>query len=66
MTFDCGDNSCRYAPKPRGGMRTNGGCRCDSCPMCGQHLRFGREHREWCSDKTWRSPWQRIAEKEGT
>lgn len=25
--LDCGDNSCMYAPK-RGGMRTNGGCRC--------------------------------------
>lgn len=24
---DCGDNSCRFAAK-RGGMRTNGGCRC--------------------------------------
>ena len=24
---DCGDNSCRFAPK-KGGMRTNGGCRC--------------------------------------
>ena len=27
--FDCGDNSCRFARKDkRGGMRTNGGCRC--------------------------------------
>ncbi len=27
--LDCGDNSCRYAPKEnKGGMRTNGGCRC--------------------------------------
>ena len=26
--MDCGDNSCRYAPRPRTGMRTNGGCRC--------------------------------------
>ncbi len=25
--LDCGDNSCAYAVK-RGGMRTNGGCRC--------------------------------------
>lgn len=24
---DCGDNSCRFAIK-KGGMRTNGGCRC--------------------------------------
>lgn len=26
-TMDCGDNSCAFAT-PRGGMRTNGGCRC--------------------------------------
>lgn len=26
---DCGDSACRYAPSPRRGMRTNGGCRCD-------------------------------------
>jgi len=25
--LDCGDNSCRFA-RQRGGMRTNGGCRC--------------------------------------
>jgi hypothetical protein len=25
--LDCGDNSCLFAPK-KGGMRTNGGCRC--------------------------------------
>lgn len=25
---DCGDNSCHFLPRPRGGMRTNGGCRC--------------------------------------
>ena len=25
--LDCGDNSCRFALK-KGGMRTNGGCRC--------------------------------------
>ncbi len=25
--IDCGDNSCRFARK-KGGMRTNGGCRC--------------------------------------
>ena len=27
MGIDCGDNSCRFATN-RGGMRTNGGCRC--------------------------------------
>ena len=25
--LDCGDNSCRFATN-KGGMRTNGGCRC--------------------------------------
>lgn len=28
LGLDCGDNSCMFAEK-RGGMRTNGGCRCD-------------------------------------
>ena len=27
LNMDCGDNSCNYAKK-KGGMRTNGGCRC--------------------------------------
>ena len=27
VDIDCGDNSCRFATN-RGGMRTNGGCRC--------------------------------------
>lgn len=27
VDWDCGDNSCRFAKK-KGGMRTNGGCRC--------------------------------------
>ncbi len=25
---DCGDNSCRFGGEGKGGMRTNGGCRC--------------------------------------
>lgn len=25
---DCGDNSCLFGGRGRGGMRTNGGCRC--------------------------------------
>lgn len=29
MEIDCGDNSCLFATK-KGGMRTNGGCRCFS------------------------------------
>lgn len=27
MALDCGDNSCEFAVN-KGGMRTNGGCRC--------------------------------------
>ncbi len=27
VDWDCGDNSCQFA-KQKGGMRTNGGCRC--------------------------------------
>ncbi len=27
MQIDCGDNSCSFT-KEKGGMRTNGGCRC--------------------------------------
>lgn len=27
VILDCGDNSCYFAPR-KGGMRTNGGCRC--------------------------------------
>lgn len=25
---DCGDNSCLFGGRGKGGMRTNGGCRC--------------------------------------
>ncbi len=28
--LDCGDNSCRFMEMGKGGMRTNGGCRCIS------------------------------------
>lgn len=49
---DCGDNSCRYATQ-RGGMRTNGGCRCDQCPSCGAPIRTTRPHRAWCPTPKW-------------
>ena len=26
--LDCGDNSCLFGGRSKGGMRTNGGCRC--------------------------------------
>lgn len=52
---DCGDNSCLYA-KNKGGMRTNGGCRCDQCPDCGVPIRPNaphRKHRAWCPQPNW-------------
>lgn len=55
---DCGDNSCRYATR-KGGMRTNGGCRCDECRSCGAHLRRWRTHLPKCKTPEWESPWQR-------
>jgi hypothetical protein len=61
--LDCGDSGCKYA-KRRGGMRTNGGCRCDECPYCGVHLSgiIPRAHRSWC---TWLPRLRNIAEKSG-
>ena len=35
--IDCGDNSCRFALR-KGGMRTNGGCRCIDRPMVAASL----------------------------
>jgi hypothetical protein len=58
---DCMDNSCTYAKKD-GGMRTNGGCRCDKCPTCGAFIRPGRPHRGWCSASDWIPPHLRIVE----
>jgi hypothetical protein len=52
---DCGDNSCLYATR-KGGMRTNGGCRCDACPLCGAHIRPKvpwSKHRAWCGQPEW-------------
>ena len=53
-TPDCGDNSCLYAVN-RGGMRTNGGCRCDSCEACGRSIRPTRPvgHHAWCPTPEW-------------
>jgi len=61
---DCGDNSCLYA-KNKGGMRTNGGCRCDECPACGGHIRPTRpvRHRPWCPQPSWLPPHHRPEEK---
>ena len=52
---DCGDNSCRYAPRPLKGMRTNGRCRCDDCIECGASLRSSgpQKHKVWCSRPRW-------------
>jgi len=51
---DCGDNSCLYA-KNKGGMRTNGGCRCDDCPQCGAAIRprLPQNHHPWCPHQDW-------------
>lgn len=51
---DCGDTSCLYA-EDRTGMRTNGGCRCDSCDACGRPIRPARPvgHRAWCPTPEW-------------
>jgi hypothetical protein len=35
--LDCGDNSCRYATT-KGGMRTNGGCRCTRSTVMAQYV----------------------------
>lgn len=56
-TSDCGDNSCRYRDRTKpGGMRTNGRCRCDDCPVCGACIRPGRPdgHRSWCTTPQWK------------
>lgn len=33
MKLDCGDNSCYFMENGKGGMRTNGGCRCFNDPL---------------------------------
>ena len=35
LDLDCGDNSCLFA-EHKGGMRTNGGCRCDLAAAVGR------------------------------
>lgn len=59
LGMDCGDSGCRYAVN-RGGMRTNGGCRCDLCPSCDSHVRL-RGHRPWCN---WHARVRHIEELE--
>jgi hypothetical protein len=44
LNLDCGDNSCRFARK-RGGMRTNGGCRCIESRKPGAVSRIAAAHR---------------------
>jgi hypothetical protein len=38
--LDCGDNSCTSPIRQRGGMRTNGGCRCDPLAVALLHVRL--------------------------
>jgi hypothetical protein len=63
-TPDCGDNSCKYAPR-KGGMRTNHGCRCDDCPTCGGAVRPGRlvGHYGWCPRQSWVPDHHRAAKQ---
>jgi hypothetical protein len=40
---DCGDNSCMFGGRGKGGMRTNGGCRClKSAPKQTTRIYFER------------------------
>jgi hypothetical protein len=55
---DCGDNSCMYRDRSKpSGMRTNGGCRCDECPACGEFYRRWMpskpQHHAWCRQPGW-------------
>jgi hypothetical protein len=52
---DCGDSSCRYKGRGPGGMRTNGGCTCDRCPLCSVMVRPKRPvtHHDECPMKNW-------------
>ena len=36
--LDCGDSGCRSAIRAHGGMRTNGGCRCDPIQVAATHV----------------------------
>lgn len=47
LRFDCGDNSCRFA-RGKGGMRTNGGCRCTENLFGFKSVIAGREVVEAC------------------
>jgi len=52
---DCGDNGCRYAKK-KIGVRTNGGCTCDRCVVCGKSIWPNvpyAKHRDWCTTPDW-------------
>lgn len=40
--LDCGDNSCRSPTRGRGGMRTNGGCRCNPIEIAAAHVALAR------------------------
>lgn len=43
--IDCGDNSCVCAGPVRGGMRTNGGCRCERHELR-MAVQWWRQHAE--------------------
>ena len=37
--LDCGDSACISPERSRGGMRTNGGCRCSKLEVAEAHMR---------------------------
>ncbi len=56
--MSCTDGNCVYRTD-RGGMSTNGGCRCRHCPQCGgPYLVFAAKvrHRDWCPTPEWMPP----------
>lgn len=60
--FDCGDNSCRYA-KDKGGMRTNGGCRCaDLYPRKVEFFLRTKVHRTEAERDNWRDEYMHVRE----
>lgn len=38
--LDCGDSACISPERSRGGMRTNGGCRCSKLEVAEAHMRI--------------------------
>ena len=56
LRLDCGDNSCSFAEK-RGGMRTNGGCRCDLTEAVNRALEPASPQGEWTKEAPTEAGW---------